>query len=209
MVKVFLTSILFDMVDDNFNKTQYSKYAKQYLEANREGTIGGNTPDQRVAMLAQYLPTGRRIFEIGSGGGDDALALQRAGYSVTASDFVEEFVKIEKERGLNATFFDAKRDEFPDTDALYANAVFVHFTPEEVTDCLRRMKNKLRNEKIIFISVIKGEGQERSARGRGFERDFYYYSARSMTEILQKEGYEIIFTDDHDPKWLQVISRAL
>ena len=209
MAKVFPTSILVNMVDDNFNKAQYSKYAGQYLEANQEGTIGGSTPDQRIAMLAKHLPTGRRIFEIGSGGGDDAVALQRAGYSVTASDFVEEFVKIEKERGLNSVYFDAKRDEFPDTDALYANAVFVHFTPEEVIDCLRRVKNKLHNEKIVFISVIKGEGQERSARGRGFERDFYYYSARSMTEILQKEGYEIIFTDDSDPKWLQVISRAL
>ncbi len=196
------------MIDNNFNKTQYSHNIQQYLERNNDGLIGGASPQKRVDLLKQYLPLGRKIFEIGSGGCIDAIALQQAGYMVTASDFVPEFVENGKKMGIDIISFDAKQDEFPETDAVYANAVFVHFTPEEVVSCLRRARVNLRNEKIVFISVLKGKGYERSSRGRGFTRDFYYYSYLSLSQLLEQEKYEILFKNDADSKWLQIICRA-
>lgn len=194
------------MIDNAFNKNQYSQNVAQYLESNVEGKIGGGSPQSRVALLKKFLPVGRRIMEIGSGGGEDALELQKSGYKVTASDFVDEFVSVLKQKGLNAILFNAKKDSFPEIDALYINAVFVHFIPDEVVDCLKRAKISLQNEKVIFVSVLKGDGFERSARGRGFERDFYYYTLPTLKALLYQEGFEVAYINDEDSKWLQVIA---
>ncbi|MDR0861125.1 MAG: hypothetical protein LBO09_09510 [Candidatus Peribacteria bacterium] len=69
-------------ISNTFNHTQYTTFADQYLQSNQDGSIGGMTPDSRVKELERYLPKGRKIFEIGSGGGLDAIALKNAGYEV-------------------------------------------------------------------------------------------------------------------------------
>lgn len=77
--------------------------------------------------------------------------------------------------------------------------------PYELTKFLEEARHKLENEKIIFISAIKGEGSERSSRGRGFPRDFYYYNEQSLTNIINNAGFKILYINEPDDKWLQVI----
>lgn len=198
------------MIDNNFNKSQYQQFGNVYLEehAKKDG-VGGGKPHDRVELLKKYLPLGSTVFEIGSAGGDDATALQDAGYTVIASDFVKLFVDKLKKRGLHTIEFDAKNHELPqNVDAIYANAVFVHFTPEEVGDFLRKAKTHLQNEKIVFMSVIKGEGSERATRTTGFARDFHYHTLQALTKLLEKEGYKILYGSDADPKWIQIICQS-
>lgn len=191
---------------NDFNHKQYALNYEQYLKSNSEGKIGGGTPENRIKLLKEYLPMGRTVFEIGSAGGDEALLLKSAGFNVIATDYVEEFVKILKEKGLTASQFDAKTDNIPQPiDCIYANAVFVHFSPEETVSFLKRAKKQLANEKLVFLTVIKGEGNERSARNRGFERDFYYYSSSILKNLVESCGYRILYLQDEDPKWIQVI----
>lgn len=191
----------------DFNYQQYQGNYKQYLDTNDNGQIGGNSPKERITFLAQYLPKGSRIFEIGSGGGNDAHELTESGYVVTASDYVEEFANILTEKGLNAVIFDAKNDTLPDTyDAVYANAVFVHFSPEEIAHFLTTTAPKLTGPRLIFATVIKGDGSERSTRSRGFERDFYYYSLESFTKLFEDNEFTVVGFNDSDPKWLQIIA---
>ncbi len=196
------------MIDNNFNKNQYQENTSTYLTHNQDGSAGGGSVESRVELLKKYLPKGRTVFEIGSGGGNDAMSLHKNGYEVIATDFVGNFIKILKEKGLNVLLFDAKKEEIPrDIDAIFANAVFVHFTPEEVKHFLQKAKLKLQNEKIIFISVLKGEGSERSARKKGFERDFQYYTLESISGLLNDESFEVMYSDD-DGKWLQFIGKG-
>ncbi len=190
----------------DFNQAQYSKNFQQYLGSNISNTVGGTNVEARITLLNKYLPFGRTVFEIGSAGGNDAFALKDAGYEIVPSDYVQEFVDLMKEKGLSALSYDAKNDELPMTvDCVYANAVFVHFTPDELSNFLEKAKLKLQNEKIIFMSVIKGEGHERSGRSRGIERDFYYYSTDLLQNIVTKAGFSILHRDDSDPKWIQAI----
>lgn len=194
------------MPTKDFNNQQYSKNYQKYLDNNPEGAIGGGTPQTRAGLLEKYLPIGRMVFEIGAGEGLDSLQLQKAGYKVTVSDYVDRFIQILNEKGLDSALFDAKNDELPiSPDCIYANAVFVHFSPEELMDFLKRAKEKLTNERIVFLSVIKGEGYERSARSVGFERDFYYYSTDSLKELIRNGGYKILYLNDEDPKWIQAV----
>ncbi len=198
------------IIDDSFNRQQYAKHMNEYVSAKQEKDIGGGSMSDRIALLSKYLPVGSNIFEIGSGAGEDASALQNAGYVVTASDFVPEFVKKCEEKGLNATLFNAKKDELPDNfEAIYANAVFVHFPPSETTDFLVRAKRHLTGEKIVFLSVLIGEGSRRGASGTiTFERDFQYYDEKSLKNILDNSGYSILISRVVDEKWIQIIAKA-
>lgn len=206
--KVFQSRV--DFYTKDFNQIQYQNNFQTYVEHNKSFEVGGGSPEDRANLILKYLPKGRTIFEIGSGVGADALALKDAGYEVIASDFVQKFIDELKSRQLNAIYFDAKKDDIPEgVDCVYANAVFVHLSPEEVFSFLTRARNKLQNERLIFISIIKGKGYERSARAKGFERDFYYYQLDSMNKLLTEVGYKVIFSNDSDPKWLQIIGKVV
>ena len=195
-------------IDDRFNLRQYTEHIAEYVEAKQTKEVGGGSMLDRLALLTKYVPFGSSIFEIGSGAGEDALALQSAGYIVKASDFVPGFVSRCKDKGLDSTIFDAKSEELPGNfDAIYANAVFVHFGPDETTNFLARAKQHLTGGKIVFLSVLKGEGTHREARGRGFERDFQYYDVGLLTQIMHKSGYTMLISRVIDDKWIQVVAK--
>lgn len=197
------------MVDNDFNREQYSSHFQEYIDARAEKDIGGGGVESRISLLQMHLPLGSTIFEIGSGAGEDAVELNKQGYQVIASDYVAEFVQACEQKGLEAVKFDAKADVIPNNiDAIYANAVFVHFTPEETANFLKRASSNLIGPMLIFISVLKGTGSERSGRSRGFERDFQYYSEDNMVSLLHESGYESLETRIIDDKWIQVIARV-
>lgn len=196
------------MDKSDFNKSQYEAHYKTYLESNADNLIGGGTNEERVDLLRKYLPSGSSVLEIGSGGGDDALALEKAGFKVTPSEFVRGFIDVMTDKGLNPILLDAKKDKLPTRDAIYANAVFVHFSPSEVQEFLDKASDSLTGEKVLFFSVIKGAGSEVSARNRGFEREFHYYTLERLSPLLKKSGFETVHAEDKGPKWLQIIAKA-
>lgn len=181
-------------INDDFNRLQYETFFRQYLESNKDHSVGGKTPDLRVNMLQTFLPVGRKVLEIGSGIGGDAEALKKAGYEVTTSDITDGFLEVLKSKGFSPLKLDAKRDFLPSNmDAIYANAVLVHFSPDELSLFLQKAGLSLQKERIFFLSVIKGEGFERSSRARGFERDFHYYNQDNLGILLETAGFQIGF----------------
>jgi SAM-dependent methyltransferase len=196
-------------IDDSFNKQQYKKYLQHYLDSNIDEHVGGGNSQTRVSMLKKYLPVGSHVFEIGSGGGTDALALQDAGFQVTVSDYSEDFLNVLQSKNLHAVLFDAKKDMLPNgIGAIYANAVFVHFLPNELRKFLHNAKEKLTESKIIYFNVIEGRGNERKTSESGFDRDFQYYAQEELEKILSEEGYEILEVK-HIDKWIQVIATSM
>ena len=81
------------MIDDSFNKKQYAKYFQHYLDSNIDEHVGGGTTQSRIALLNKYLPANSHIFEIGSGGGIDAIALQKAGYA-TDPEYADKIKRL-------------------------------------------------------------------------------------------------------------------
>lgn len=197
-------------IDDENNREQYSNNAGEYLEESSDGHIGGGKPESRAGLFGNYLPSGSRIFEIGGGGGLDAEALEKYGYEVKTSDFIEEFVEEMISKDLDAVMFDAKQDNLPSGyDAVYANAVFVHFTPYEISRFLEGAKVELVGPKLIFISVINGNKQERRAgKNVSFERDFQDYSEEMLGDILLEAGFTIKHIELVDQRWWQVVASA-
>ena len=196
-------------ISNDFNQSQYTQFADQYLASNRDEEIGGWNAKLRASIIKNFLPKGRLIFEIGAGWGEDAVALRNAWYEIIPTDFVWPFVEKLNTKGFSAFSFDAKKDKFPleKVDAIYANAVFVHFTTEEVKKFLLEVQQHLDNEKLVFISVLLGTWTARTGRNRGFDRDFQYYDQNTLHNILNSTGYEIIWSNEVGEKWLQIVAK--
>lgn len=196
------------MIDLNY--AAYNENAQQYIDHNKEGATGGLTPVARVKRFQNFMVSGR-VLEIGSGEGLDAIALRQAGYTVIASDFVASFINRLRSKGLPTIAFDAKRDAIPadlqPLDGVYANAVFVHFNPNDFIESLQKIRVALTPNGIIFCSVILGEGSEIAGRAKGIEREFFYYNPQSIEPILAESGFAIDLLEyPIDGKWLHVIA---
>ncbi len=181
--------------DLDYTITQYTEHADEYIEANPEGRRGGKTPAKRVAVLSRYLPSGRTVFEVGSGPGHDARALLDAGYAVIASDVAWPFISTLRKQGFDALHFDARKDKVPQADAIFSHiAAQVHISPQEFAKFLSRVRASLTQEKAFYLSVIEGYGHERWSR-TGFSRDWTYYTPKRFKQILDQEKYEISSLD--------------
>lgn len=210
MEKKVINQTVINVQMDNFNITQYSRFASLYLESNAEGTIGGLTPDKRAKKVSAYLNHGDSIFEVGSAAGLDALELQKHGFLVTASDVIDSYVDLLKAKGLNAVKHNITEDDFSSKyDSIYLNAVLVHFNEQQIAEILNKISSALAGSKILFISFLQGSGYERTARSRWFERDFYYYDKKNFTSILKTAQFKVVSEELIDNKWLQFICTSL
>ncbi len=196
----------------DFNQSQYEQHTATYLESNSNGRIGGETPENRIAYLGEYIKPGARILEIGSGNGRDAIIFASKGYTVTPSDYVDSFLDEMRKAGLHPLKLDAKHDDLPiPQDCIYANALFVHFSPEESAAFLQKAHTILPPDGVIFMSMIQGEGYARTARTRGFERDFYYYSLQQIDSILKDAGFSVLQSQEiieGSTVWIQVVAQV-
>jgi hypothetical protein len=178
--------------------------------SNETGEIGGGTPEDRINFLEQYgLTKNCKVFEIGSGAGIDAQVFRSQGYDIDTSDYAEGFFEMLQSKGFSPVEFDVINN-IPDAQysCIYANAVFVHISQEDMKQFLSRVYTTSYNGTIVFISVLLGDGYERSARGRGFERDFYYYNEDLIREIYKSANVSIIETKNINDKWLWVFGRV-
>lgn len=197
----------------DLNYSAYNEHAERYVSHNIGGTTGGLNPQQRVARFQKFLPQGR-ILEVGTGEGLDAVELQRVGYEVIASDFVESFLEMEKDNNLNVIKLDLKNDEIPadiqPLNGVFANAVFVHFNIEDFKKSLEKIKNALVPNGYIYFSVMLGEGTEIAGRAKGIEREFFYYNEEVIRELLATTGYTVDLLEyPIDTKWMHVIAHSI
>jgi hypothetical protein len=90
---------------------------------------------------------------------------------------------------------------------VYANAVFVHFDANELCYFLTQAAEKLEKPRLIFLSVIAGESQERrSGSNISFERDFQDYTEDQLKDLLSQAGFTLNHMELVDDRWLQVVA---
>ena len=141
---------------------------QQYIDS-AEGYDGRDL----IALLAQYLPAGSSVLEIGMGPGKD-LALLAADYDVTGSDSSQIFV--ERYRAMHPAadplLLDAVTLETDRRfDALYSNKVLHHLTREELAQSFRRQAAILNPDGVALHSFWYGDYEEEHAGLR-----FVYYN---------------------------------
>lgn len=154
-----------------------------------------------------FLPLNARIIEIGSAFGRDARYMESLGFTVERTDATQGFVTLLQQEGYPAHRFNILLDDFTSIyDLVFANAVFLHFTAEELQKVLGKINATLREKGILAFSVKKGEGEEWTTAKVGQPRYFCYWSTDKIKRLLESTGFDEVMISE-DEKFLQIIAK--
>ncbi len=123
------------------------------------------------AFVADLGGSGR-VLEIGSGGGRDALELEKRGISVRRTDVSKGFVELLRDSGFEADLLDPLTNDLADPhrpgtryDGVWACASLIHVAREDFGAVLGRLAEATRAGGALHASVRLGDGEDVSTHG--------------------------------------------
>ena len=153
--------------------------------------------EELIRISFESLPTGAKVFEIGSGDGTNAKYMESLGYDVTASDTADDFVEATRKQGLTTIKFDALEDDFPEKYfAVFCWRVFVHFTKEDALKIIKKVYNNLEENGIFVFNAINRETKEVDNEWVDFEGEYHMGVERYYNYFRQDELDDIISQTD-------------
>lgn len=197
-------------------KTQGQAITIQTYEENWQNYISGTVSDvggefkEWMDQALNYVDKdSSKIFEVGSATGRDADYIQNSGYQITRSDVVKSFIDYQKSLGKEIIKFNVLDDIFPGKyDLIYANAVLLHFNPEELARVLENIKKGLQSGGLLAFTTKAGTGEEYSTHKMNKSRYFKYWQLEELKQLFMDLGYRIeVFDLSSDSKWIHGIVR--
>jgi SAM-dependent methyltransferase len=172
------------------------------------------------AFVTQLRGSGR-VLEIGSGGGRDALELEKQGISVRRTDVSEGFVELLCESGFDADLLDPLTDDLADPqrpgvpyDGIWACACLIHVAREDFSTVLGRLAGATRTGGPLHASVREGDGDHLSTHGSAGEARNYleaYWREPALRSAVGNAGWIVSDVRRYDgrpgDRWLSVRAR--
>lgn len=170
-----------------------------------------------IKYMLRYFPQNSKILDAGCGDGRFALYLIKHGYNVQGIDFSEKKIKqakrYAKELGVKESLFDVGdvvRTKFEDSsfDVYLARGVIHHLNKEEQKKMLKEAHRLLKEDGIIFISIIKllsmytilRELFERTPRRQNLVQ-VNYMTKSKLKKIIELHGFKAFKIFDDKPFW--------
>ncbi|MEV0289126.1 class I SAM-dependent methyltransferase [Kribbella sp. NPDC050820] len=142
-----------------------------------------------IDLLDGALSPGARVLELGSGTGRDAIELERRGLVVRRTDAAAAFVEMMRADGYDAERLNAITDDFGGPyDAVFADAVFMHFDRAQLTGVLRKAA---RAGPVLAFTTREGKGEEWSNRNLDLPRHFVLWQEEPLRELLTATGWTV------------------
>ena len=206
-----MTSPLPGRADNATTLAAYEARADVYRKQTEDGP---DTPDPLVERLASLAPPGA-VLEIGSAFGRDSDTLEALGRTVRRTDAARAFVAMQRAAGRQAEVLDVLHDPLVDDDhgpyaAVLANAVFLHFSPEQLHDVLAKVRDALVPDGLLGFSVKVGDGAGWSDHKLGVPRWFQYWRAEPLRAALEAAGLDVVDLSVRSGEtwdWLIVLAR--
>ena len=159
-----------------------------------------------------------RVLDIGSGGGRDALELEKRGIIVRRTDVSKGFVELLRERGFEADLLDPLTDPLADPrhpgipyDGIWACACLIHVTRQDLPTVLARLADATRKGGRLHASVREGDGEDVSTHGSAREPRHYaetYWREPALRSVLTEAGWIVDevcrYVGRPDDLWLSV-----
>lgn len=201
----------------------YKKVAHLYLATSKEhDRLYPNKAKQKQERLQKLikesfssLPKNSKIFEIGSGSGENAKFIENLGFKVTASDTAEAFIEATKNQGLNSIRFNVLENDFEEKySAIFCWRVFVHFTKEDALKVIQKIYDNLEKDGIFIFNAINRETKKIANEWVDFdgeyhigeERYYNYFLKEELDDIISQTNFKIIDFHkeggDDNNKWL-------
>lgn len=194
----------------------YNKHVDEYI-AKTYQDIDQYEPEMKewIDNALASIPSGGRIFEIGSATLRDTNYMRSKGYDVTCSDAASNFVQYLQTQGENAVHFNAIEDTYPEGyDMFFANGVFPHFTEDETEIVLSKIYEVLQPNATIALSIKYGVGDEWITEKFEDKRFTHFWKLQDIFNLVQQIGFEIIFENDNtgsypSHRWLNIVAKKL
>jgi 2-polyprenyl-3-methyl-5-hydroxy-6-metoxy-1,4-benzoquinol methylase len=133
----------------------YESGVDNYINATAHNT-SGVVKSWIDAILTLLSPTAS-ILEIGSAFGRDAKYIESQGFIVQRTDAAKSFLEYLHNFGYAAYHFNILTDPFTaHYDLIFANAVLLHFTPDELKSILQKIHMHLRPNGLLAFSMKVG-----------------------------------------------------
>lgn len=201
------------MNDSNATTIQsYDGHIQEYID-NTPQTVDGFIRDWIDNVLAR-LPQDAKILEFGTAFGRDADYIESKGFTVERTDVTPGFVKLLQDNGRKARILNAITDDLGTSyDLIFADAVLLHFTRDEVQRVISKVHHALVNGGRFAFSLKIGEGEEWEETKLGAPRFFCYWTKETIQPVLEQAGFtDIHVTDDHvshvgsKAAWIHIIA---
>jgi SAM-dependent methyltransferase len=159
------------------------------------------------------IPADGKILEVGSGFGRDAEYIQQQGFHVECSDAVPNFVDLLRQKGFEARRLDLLTDDLGSGyDLVVADAVLLHFTPEESGAVTRKVREALNDGGVFALRMKRGNGPKWTEEKLGEPRYFYYWQPHDLQGLLGKNGFTWLemlesYTSHNKANWMHIVAQ--
>jgi ubiquinone/menaquinone biosynthesis C-methylase UbiE len=183
--------------------------------------IEGDPWERFVDELADRLPAGARVLDLGCGNGAKISRFADR-FDVLGVDISEQQLELARAAVPGATFVQAdfSKLEFPAGafDAVTALYSIVHVPREEQPDLLGRIMRWLKPGGLFLASMSHVGGEDRTDEWLGVEMFFSGFDAETNRRLLRRAGFELLADElvwmhepepDGDAAFLWVLGRKL
>lgn len=178
----------------------YNKYHEVYDQETVE--FWENFPKDTIKEFVSRLK-GKKILDLGSGPGRDALLLRNEGLDVICLDASSKMVRRTKKLGFESVLADMRKLDFPEKsfDGAWAFTSLLHISKEEAGKVILKIHELLRPNGVFLIGMIEGdyEGDVERENMPGAKRYFRFYSESELRELVESNGFKFEYQGKYSP----------
>lgn len=188
------------MMQTNPTIETYDKYAQVYDEEVIE--FWEKFPQAFIDKFVSSLP-GKRVLNLGSGSGRDAILLRNQGLEVVCLDASRTMVEITE--GLDFESHHAMFTElnFPEAsfDGVWAYTSLIHIPKTEAQEVITQVHVLLKPSGTFVMGAIEGDtaGMVERKTMPGAARYFKNYTKDELQQLIEPLGFALTYEEDYKP----------
>ena len=153
----------------------------------------------------------KKVLEIGSASGRDAIYLKNKGLKIICSDISNAFENKIKDLGFEFFNFDPTTDSFPKEkyDGILGLASLLHSETSNIKKILVKINLALNDNGFVYLRMKNGNG-ELEENGKGGFRFFNFVNEEKIHKLLLDSGFDIerIIYSEAD-KWINILAKKI
>jgi ubiquinone/menaquinone biosynthesis C-methylase UbiE len=178
----------------------YDKYAQIYDEEVVE--FWANFPQSFINKFVSSLP-GKRVLNLGSGSGRDAVLLREHGLEVVCLDASKAMVEITNRLGFESHHATFAELNFPEAsfDGVWAYTSLIHIPKDDAQKAIIQVHSMLKLDGAFVMGAIEGDtaGMVERKTMPGAIRYFKNYSKDELRQLIEPVGFIFVYEEDYKP----------